>query len=104
MSSVTVAGQDHMRVGTQAIRLDMTVSLDGFVVGPEDSEEEPMGIGGLPLFYCLDPPPDPGPNGQVFAPASATPALISGRPPHQPAEIGKAHLCTTVPPISRMSA
>jgi dihydrofolate reductase len=79
MSSATVAGLDHMRVGTQAIRLDMTVSLDGFVVGPEDSEAEPMGIGGFRLFNWLDHRHDPGPNGQVFAEASATRAVIAGR-------------------------
>ena len=79
MSFVIVAGLDRMRVGTQAIRLDMTMSLDGFVVGPQDSTEEPMGIGGFRLFNWLDHRLDPGPNGQVFAEASATRAVISGR-------------------------
>ncbi|SDY50118.1 Dihydrofolate reductase [Geodermatophilus africanus] len=79
MSSVIVAGQDHMSVGTQAIRLDMTMSLDGFVVGPQDSTEEPMGTGGFRLFNWLDHRHDPGPNGQVFAEATATRAVISGR-------------------------
>jgi hypothetical protein len=72
MSSAAVVGQDHMRVGTQAIRLDMTMSLDGFVVGPQDSTEQPMGIGGFRLFNWLDSRLDPGPNGQVFAESSAT--------------------------------
>jgi dihydrofolate reductase len=79
MSSATVAGQTHMRVGTQAIRLDMTMSLDGFVVGPQDSTEQPMGLGGFRLFNWLDSRLDPGPNGQVFAESSATRAVISGR-------------------------
>ena len=79
MSSVTVAGLDHMGSGTQAIRLDMTMSLDGFVVGPQDSTEQPMGIGGFRLFNWLDQRLDPGPNGQVFAESSATRAVISGR-------------------------
>jgi hypothetical protein len=30
---------------TQAIRLDMTMSLDGFVVGPQDSVDAPIGSG-----------------------------------------------------------
>ena len=79
MSPATVVGQHHMGVGTQAIRLDMTVSLDGFVVGPQDSTEEPMGIGGFRLFNWLDHRHDPGPNGQVFAESAATRAVISGR-------------------------
>jgi dihydrofolate reductase len=68
-----------MSVGTQAIRLDMTMSLDGFVVGPEDSTQEPMGIGGFRLFNWLDHRLDPGPNGQVFADVTATRAVIAGR-------------------------
>ena len=57
----------------------MTVSLDGFVVGPQDSTEEPMGIGGFRLFNWLDHRHDPGPNGQVFAESTATRAVIAGR-------------------------
>ncbi|MGY1795726.1 dihydrofolate reductase family protein [Geodermatophilus sp. SYSU D00525] len=68
-----------MSVGTPSIRLDMTVSLDGLVVGPEDSPEEPMGIGGFRLFNWLDHRLDPGPNGRVFAEATATRAVIAGR-------------------------
>ena len=86
MSFVIVAGQDHMRVGTQAIRLDMTMSLDGFVVGPLDSTEEPMGIGGFRLFNWLDHRLDPGPNGQVFAEMNATRAVITGRRTYEHAD------------------
>jgi dihydrofolate reductase len=86
MSFVIVAGQDHMRVGTQAIRLDMTMSLDGFVVGPQDSTEEPMGIGGFRLFNWLDHRLDPGPNGQVFAEMNATRAVITGRRTYEHAD------------------
>ena len=32
------------------IRLDMTMSLDGYVAGPQDSVDEPMGVGGFRLF------------------------------------------------------
>jgi dihydrofolate reductase len=79
MSFATVVGQDHMGVGTTAIRLDMTMSLDGFVVGPQDSPEEPMGIGGFRLFNWLDHRLDPGPSGQVFAETTASRAVIAGR-------------------------
>jgi dihydrofolate reductase len=61
------------------IRLDMTMSLDGYVVGPRDSVEAPMGVDGFRLFNWLDRRDDPGPSGQVFAEAMATRAVISGR-------------------------
>jgi dihydrofolate reductase len=64
---------------TQVIRLDMTLSLDGFVVGPEDSVQSPMGVGGFRLFNWMDNRLNPGPNGQVFAEATATRAVIAGR-------------------------
>ena len=64
---------------TQAIRLDMTMSLDGFVAGPQDGADSPMGVGGFRLFNWLDNRLDPGPNGQVYAEANATRAVISGR-------------------------
>ena len=68
------------------IRLDMTMSLDGYVVGPRDSVEAPMGVGGFRLFNWLDHRFDPGPNGQVFAEASATGAVISGRRTYEHAD------------------
>jgi dihydrofolate reductase len=61
------------------IRLDMTISLDGYVTGPQDSVDEPMGVGGFRLFNWLDRRNDPGPSGQVFAESLATRAVISGR-------------------------
>jgi dihydrofolate reductase len=61
------------------IRLYMTVSLDGYVTGPDDSVETPMGIGGFRLFNWLDRRNDPGPSGQVFTEVVATWAVISGR-------------------------
>ena len=61
------------------IRLDMTISLDGYVTGPDDGPDEPMGIGGFRLFNWLDHRLDPGPNGQVFADVTATRAVIAGR-------------------------
>jgi dihydrofolate reductase len=62
-----------------AIRLYMTVSLDGYVAGPRDGVDAPMGDGGFRLFNWLDRRHDPGPNGQVFDEQNATRAVISGR-------------------------
>ncbi|GAA2760820.1 dihydrofolate reductase family protein [Actinopolymorpha rutila] len=62
-----------------SIRLYMTMSLDGYVVGPQDSMDAPMGIGGFRLFNWLDRRNDPGPSGQVMSEANATRAVISGR-------------------------
>jgi dihydrofolate reductase len=62
-----------------AIRLDMTVSVDGYVVGPNDSVDAPMGEGGFRLFNWLDRRNDPGPSGQVVSESMATRAVISGR-------------------------
>jgi dihydrofolate reductase len=61
------------------IRLDMTISLDGYVTGPQDSMDDPMGIGGFRLFNWLDRRDDPGPSGQVYAEMQSTRAVISGR-------------------------
>jgi len=57
----------------------MTMSLDGYVVGPDDNVDAPMGVGGFRLFNWLDHRSDPGPNGQVVAELNATRAVISGR-------------------------
>jgi dihydrofolate reductase len=62
-----------------ALRLDMSVSLDGYVVGPQDSPDDPMGLGGFRLFNWLDHRFDPGPNGEVVGELNATRAVISGR-------------------------
>ncbi len=61
------------------IRLYMTMSVDGYVAGPRDSIDNPMGIGGFRLFNWLDRREDPGPNGQVYNEMLATRAVISGR-------------------------
>jgi dihydrofolate reductase len=62
-----------------AIRLDMTMSVDGYVVGPHDSVDAPMGDGGFRLFNWLDRRNDPGPSGQVVSESMATRAVIAGR-------------------------
>ena len=61
------------------IRVDMTMSLDGYVAGPDDGPDAPLGAGGFRLFNWLDKRNDPGPSGEVYAEAMATRALISGR-------------------------
>ena len=62
-----------------SIRLDMTMSLDGYVAGPRDGVDAPMGAGGFRLFNWLDLRDEPGPSGTVFAETMATRAVISGR-------------------------
>ena len=59
------------------IRLYMTMSVNGYIAGPRDSVDAPMGIGGFRLFNCR--PDDPGPNNQVFTELMATRAVIAGR-------------------------
>jgi dihydrofolate reductase len=61
------------------IRLDMTMSLDGFIAGPGDGPDAPMGEGGFRLFNWLDKRDGPGPAGDAYADLQATRALISGR-------------------------
>ena len=61
------------------IRLDMTVSLDGYVAGPRDDAEAPLGVDGFRLFNWLDLRAEPGPSGEVYAEAMATRAVIAGR-------------------------
>lgn len=68
------------------IRLYMTMSLDGYVTGPQDSADDPMGIGGFRLFNWLDQRNDPGPGKQVYDEALATRALISGRRTYEHAD------------------
>lgn len=61
------------------IRLYMSMSLDGFIAGPDDRPGQELGVGGGRLFNWLDDRMSPGNNGQVYREALATGALISGR-------------------------
>src|SRR5437868_6790123 len=61
------------------IRLYMSMPVDGYVAGPNDSFADPMGIGGVRVFDWLDRRNDPGPSGQVYGEALATRAVLSGR-------------------------
>ncbi|MCO1656406.1 dihydrofolate reductase family protein [Pseudonocardia sp. S2-4] len=64
----------------------MTMSLDGYVAGPRDGVDAPMGVDGFRLFDWLDRRDAPGPSGQVYAEAMATRALISGRRTYEHAD------------------
>lgn len=61
------------------IRLYMTISLDGYITGPDDTVDAPMGVDGFRLFNWLDRRDDPGPSGQVMTEVRSTRAVISGR-------------------------
>src|SRR5437899_10122721 len=59
------------------IRLYMSMSLDGFIAGPDDRAGQELGRDGGRLFYWLDDRMSEGPNGQVFRELMATGAVIS---------------------------
>ena len=59
--------------------LYMSMSLDGFVAGPDDRPGQELGRGGGRLFNWLDHRMGDGPSGRVFREAMATGAVISGR-------------------------
>ncbi|MFA1538134.1 hypothetical protein [Actinomadura monticuli] len=61
------------------IRLYMTMSLDGYIAGPQDDADAPLGVGGFRLFNWPDRRNDPGPSGQEYSEAMSTRAVISGR-------------------------
>ncbi len=61
------------------VRLYMSMSLDGFIAGPDDRPGQELGQGGGRLFNWLDDRMSPGINGQVYGEALATGAVISGR-------------------------
>jgi dihydrofolate reductase len=61
------------------IRLYMTMSLDGFIAGPDDRKGQELGRDGGRLFNWLDDRLSDSPNGQVYREAMATGAVISGR-------------------------
>jgi len=61
------------------IRLYMSMSLDGFIAGPEDRAGQELGRDGGRLFNWLDDRKSDGVSGGVYREALATGALISGR-------------------------
>ncbi|MET0526593.1 MAG: dihydrofolate reductase family protein [Nocardioides sp.] len=64
---------------TTPIRLYMSMSLDGFIAGPDDRAGQELGREGGRLFNWLDDRFGTEINGQVYAEALATGAVISGR-------------------------
>lgn len=50
-----------------------------YIAGPQDSVDDPIGIGAFRLFNWFDRRNDPGPNGQVYAELPAALAVISSR-------------------------
>ncbi|MDI5976175.1 dihydrofolate reductase family protein [Amycolatopsis magusensis] len=61
------------------LRLYMSVSLDGYIAGPDDRTGQELGRNGGRLFNWLDDRLSDGINAQVYAEASSTGAVISGR-------------------------
>ena len=61
------------------IRLYMSMSLDGFIAGPDDRPGQELGRDGGRLFNWLDDRESDGVSGQVYREAMATGAVISGR-------------------------
>src|SRR5919112_2257973 len=61
------------------IRLYMSMSLDGFIAGPDDRPGQELGRGGGRLFSWLDDRESDGPSGQVYREVLETGAVISGR-------------------------
>jgi dihydrofolate reductase len=66
--------------------LYMSMSLDGFIAGPDDGPGNGLGTGGLRLHEWLGEPVSelphfdpPGASGQVFAEVMATGAVVVGR-------------------------
>jgi dihydrofolate reductase len=68
-----------MRMGRTPLRLYMSMSVDGYVTGPDDRPGQELGRDGGRLFNWLDDRLSEGINGQVYAEAMATGAVISGR-------------------------
>ncbi|HZE40874.1 MAG TPA: dihydrofolate reductase family protein [Stackebrandtia sp.] len=64
---------------TSPIRLHMSMSLDGFIAGPEDRPGQELGRNGGRLFNWLDDRNSDGPSGRVYGEVLSTGAVISGR-------------------------
>lgn len=52
--------------------LYMAMSLDGFITGPGDNEENPAGVGGMRLMEWLG----PGPTVAEFRPSSSQSQIV----------------------------
>lgn len=74
--------------------LDMSLSVDGFIAGPNEGRDNPLGDGGLRLHSWFLTAPDgsgadvrrpAGVNGQVFDEMLATGAVVAGAGTFEPA-------------------
>ena len=61
------------------LRLYMSMSVDGYITGPDDRPGQELGRDGWRLFDWLDERTTDEVNAQVYAEAAATGAVISGR-------------------------
>jgi dihydrofolate reductase len=68
-----------MRMGRTPLRLYMSMSVDGYITGPDDRPGQELGRDGGRLFNWLDDRMSEGVNGQVYAEVMATGAVLSGR-------------------------
>jgi dihydrofolate reductase len=64
---------------TAPVRLYVSMSLDGYIAGPDDRPGQELGRDGGRLFNWLDDRESDGPSGQVYRELMATGAVISGR-------------------------
>jgi dihydrofolate reductase len=69
-----------------SIVLYMSMSLDGFITGPDDGPGQGLGLNGSRLFRWLDERNTPGPNKHVVDEALATGAVIAGRRTYENAD------------------
>jgi dihydrofolate reductase len=69
-----------------SIVLYMSMSLDGFITGPDDGPGQGLGLNGSRLFRWLDERNTPGPNKDVFDELMATGAVIAGRRTYENAD------------------
>jgi dihydrofolate reductase len=66
-------------MGRTPLRLYMSMSVDGYIAGPDDEPGQELGRDGGRLFNWLDDRMSAGINGQVYSEALSTGAVISGR-------------------------
>lgn len=87
--------RDEKETPMSATVLDMSLSLDGFIAGPNETRDHGLGDGGMRLhewvFAGTDAAPGPnvaspgGVNGRVFDELMATGAVVAGRGTVEPA-------------------
>src|SRR5215210_2750730 len=93
-TAVRVAGR-RKGAAMSATVLDMSISLDGFIAGPNERPDNGLGDGGERLHHWLFvggssdssgvPGRPSGVNGQVYDESMATGAVVAGRGTFEPA-------------------